>query len=284
MPKARLDAESHFAPYVLESPAIAHAGGALSKYDPSFCQRVIDLAALGHTLGGTAALIGVSRSTLLDWAASKPEFGDAIARAKEVRLQRRPSHRHSPPRWRQHPLRCGQVRADQLRRRGLEAEASSRPQRRILARGACRRKPQARPGSNDRRAVVKRSRPHTGGGRADRTPPPSIPIAARPIGRVRWDGAAITRRAVYNPPNPVPEFLQPENGVMGLGKFCAEILEESPTADLSRHSSASTARSLSGGTMMMTTNRTFRVASESRGGTWAATGVSFHGMGTPLRG
>ena len=52
---------------------------------PSSAKTVLDDAALGHTLGATAALIGVARSTLSDWASVHPEFADALARAKGVR-------------------------------------------------------------------------------------------------------------------------------------------------------------------------------------------------------
>jgi hypothetical protein len=83
---ARLKAELDVAPYVSEPPAItASRGGRPSLYDPKYCQTVLDQAALGHTIGGTAALIGVARSTLLDWAAVHPEFAEAIALAKGAR-------------------------------------------------------------------------------------------------------------------------------------------------------------------------------------------------------
>ena len=84
--EARLDAESHFAPYVHESPAFAATRiGRPSTYDQLYCQTVMDQAALGHTLGATAALIGAARSTVLDWACVHLEFADAIERSKQIR-------------------------------------------------------------------------------------------------------------------------------------------------------------------------------------------------------
>ena len=83
---ARLKAESHFAPYIPEPPSItASKIGRPSSYDPRFCEIVRHQAALGHTIGATAALIGVSRSTILDWASVHPEFAQAIALAKAAR-------------------------------------------------------------------------------------------------------------------------------------------------------------------------------------------------------
>ncbi len=84
--KARLEGDAHFAPYIPAAPAIvARKGGRPTAYRPEFCQTVLDDAALGHTLGATAALIGVARSTLLDWAGRFPEFAEAVALAKGAR-------------------------------------------------------------------------------------------------------------------------------------------------------------------------------------------------------
>jgi hypothetical protein len=83
--EARLSAESYFAPYIPEPPAIiANKGGRPTAYRPEFCETVLDDASLGHTLGATAARIGVSRSTLSDWAHRFPEFAEAIELAKGI--------------------------------------------------------------------------------------------------------------------------------------------------------------------------------------------------------
>jgi len=84
--KARLEAEAAFAPYIPEPSAIVRNGiGRPTLYKAEFCQVVVDDAALGHTLGATAARIGVGRSTILDWVRAHPEFAEAIDLAKGVR-------------------------------------------------------------------------------------------------------------------------------------------------------------------------------------------------------
>ena len=40
---------------------------------------------VGHTIGATAGILGVSRDAIQDWAAVHPEFGSAVARAKTIR-------------------------------------------------------------------------------------------------------------------------------------------------------------------------------------------------------
>lgn len=90
---ARLASDSHCAPYIPEPPAtVANKGGRPTVYRPEFCQTVLDDAMLGHTLGATAALIGVARSTLSDWASVHPEFAEAVARAKSIRQRMYEGH------------------------------------------------------------------------------------------------------------------------------------------------------------------------------------------------
>jgi hypothetical protein len=93
--EARLNAESYFAPYIPEPPTIVtNKGGRPTAYRREFRQTVLDQAALGHTIGATAALIGVTRPTPLDWASVDPEFAEALALAKGAQqpLLRRPPH------------------------------------------------------------------------------------------------------------------------------------------------------------------------------------------------
>lgn len=86
MDRMRAAFESATAPYVpAPLPPEARQFGNRVVYRPEHCQMILDDAALGHTLGATAAIIGVTRATLHDWAASNPELLDAIARAKSVR-------------------------------------------------------------------------------------------------------------------------------------------------------------------------------------------------------
>jgi transposase-like protein len=61
--------------------------GRPSKYEPAFCERVIELATSeGLSWGACAGEIGVSRQTLTAWAGAHPEFLDA-KRVAEARSQ-----------------------------------------------------------------------------------------------------------------------------------------------------------------------------------------------------
>lgn len=57
--------------------------GRPTKYDPAFCERVVELGKEGYSKASIAAELGVVRATLDDWAAEHPEFSDAITRARE---------------------------------------------------------------------------------------------------------------------------------------------------------------------------------------------------------
>jgi hypothetical protein len=66
---------------------IKRSVGRPSKYDPAYCQRVIELATSeGLSWGACAGEIGVSRQTLTAWADAHPEFLDA-KRISEARSQ-----------------------------------------------------------------------------------------------------------------------------------------------------------------------------------------------------
>lgn len=53
-------------------------GGRPSKYDPAYCEAVIEYMADGSSLTSFAASIGVSRSTVTEWAAVHPEFSASV--------------------------------------------------------------------------------------------------------------------------------------------------------------------------------------------------------------
>ncbi|MGV0817839.1 hypothetical protein [Martelella sp. AMO21009] len=59
-------------------------GGRPSKYDPAFCERVVELGAEGASLTEMAADIGVVRDTIYSWADTHAEFFDALKRASEL--------------------------------------------------------------------------------------------------------------------------------------------------------------------------------------------------------
>lgn len=56
-----------------------------SKYDPAFCDMVIEAMREGYSLTGFAGLIGVARSTLTNWADEFPDFLAATRAAHAVR-------------------------------------------------------------------------------------------------------------------------------------------------------------------------------------------------------
>lgn len=56
--------------------------GRPSKYDPVFCQQLVDHMAEGASVTSFAAEIDVARSTINEWAEQHEEFSEALTRAK----------------------------------------------------------------------------------------------------------------------------------------------------------------------------------------------------------
>jgi hypothetical protein len=56
--------------------------GRPTKYDPSYCQAVIDHMADGASLTSFAAEISIARSTINEWISEHPEFSEAVNIAK----------------------------------------------------------------------------------------------------------------------------------------------------------------------------------------------------------
>lgn len=55
-----------------------------TKYDPSYCEKVIELGKLGMSVVEMASEIGVGRTTLeRDWPEAHPEFSQALTHARE---------------------------------------------------------------------------------------------------------------------------------------------------------------------------------------------------------
>lgn len=52
--------------------------GRPSKYDPAFCDAVIDYMGKGYSLTAFAGSIDVARSTINEWMAAHPEFSEAV--------------------------------------------------------------------------------------------------------------------------------------------------------------------------------------------------------------
>lgn len=61
------------------------AGGRPSKYDPKYCERVIEMGREGYSVVEMCAEIGVARNTLeSEWPAAHEEFSKAFAHAREL--------------------------------------------------------------------------------------------------------------------------------------------------------------------------------------------------------
>ena len=60
--------------------------GRPSKYDPSFCDLVLELGAQGKSKAQMAAAIGVDRETLDNWKKAHPEFSRAVKAALDLSL------------------------------------------------------------------------------------------------------------------------------------------------------------------------------------------------------
>lgn len=60
--------------------------GRPSKYDPAFCERVIENGRLGYSKAELAADLDVTRATMDSWTESHPEFLNAVQRAHELSL------------------------------------------------------------------------------------------------------------------------------------------------------------------------------------------------------
>lgn len=57
---------------------MTHAGGRPTKYDPSFCERVIEMGKHGKSKAYMAAELGVPRSCFDDYEKDYPEFSEAV--------------------------------------------------------------------------------------------------------------------------------------------------------------------------------------------------------------
>ena len=57
--------------------------GRPSKYDPAFCQTIIEIGAQGGWLSEMAEACDVHRATMDNWAKEYPDFQEALTRAKQ---------------------------------------------------------------------------------------------------------------------------------------------------------------------------------------------------------
>ena len=58
--------------------------GRPSLYDPSYCDKVVELGALGKSIEQISSNLGVSCRVLYDWRDKYPEFLHALEQAKEA--------------------------------------------------------------------------------------------------------------------------------------------------------------------------------------------------------
>lgn len=59
------------------------AGGRPTDYDPSLCDKVIELGKLGKSYTQIAVALDVAKKTLYNWSDEHPEFLHALERARE---------------------------------------------------------------------------------------------------------------------------------------------------------------------------------------------------------
>ena len=58
--------------------------GRPTLFDPSYCDKVVELGALGKSLEQISSILGVSCRVLYDWRDKYPEFLRALEQAKEA--------------------------------------------------------------------------------------------------------------------------------------------------------------------------------------------------------
>ena len=59
-------------------------GGRPTKYDPKYCEMIIEHMSDGASMTSFAAEIGVARSTINEWGEKNPEFSEAINVARSA--------------------------------------------------------------------------------------------------------------------------------------------------------------------------------------------------------
>ncbi len=65
----------------------AMPAGRPTKYDPRFCEALIEDAQAGLSLTAFAGGIGVARSTINEWMEHHPEFSEAVKRHGAIRTR-----------------------------------------------------------------------------------------------------------------------------------------------------------------------------------------------------
>jgi len=65
----------------------AMSGGRPSKYDPVYCDQILEDAKEGLSLTAFAGGIGVARSTINEWMGAHPEFSEAVKKHAAIRTR-----------------------------------------------------------------------------------------------------------------------------------------------------------------------------------------------------
>lgn len=70
----------------MSEPETPRGVGRPSGFDPTFCERVIELSKNGLSPAEIAAELGFPRTTMLSWGDVHPEFSTALAHARDFSL------------------------------------------------------------------------------------------------------------------------------------------------------------------------------------------------------
>lgn len=68
--------------------ALGNEGGRPSKYDPAYCDVVIEKMREGYSKTAVAGFIGICKQTLLNWCDQHKEFFDAVKAGEAMRTMK----------------------------------------------------------------------------------------------------------------------------------------------------------------------------------------------------
>lgn len=61
--------------------------GRPTKYDPAFCEQIVECMSRGFSMTAFAGEIGVARSTINEWMAAQPAFSEAVKVGQAARTR-----------------------------------------------------------------------------------------------------------------------------------------------------------------------------------------------------
>lgn len=59
--------------------------GRPTKYDPAYCEQIVEAMATGLSKTAWAGMVGVCHDTVIEWAKQHTEFSDAVKRGQAAR-------------------------------------------------------------------------------------------------------------------------------------------------------------------------------------------------------